>query len=200
MTRTHARAALIAIALLAQRVTPASSQWTVGAGIRAPRFWGGAVEPATGRSLRPYRPTMWDIGVDRAGSPVGVGVRVHYASSSLALEGSDALAAVKHAMTVYGLDPELSVRLTRLGPGGMVRLFTGPLFELWKLPDVGSHLRVGVSASLGLEVPFDGKWAGAARIGAAVMPSPFAREDLDDSLEPRPLWRREAMAGLSYRL
>jgi len=42
---------------------------------------------------------------------------------------------------------------------------------------------------------------GAARVGAAVTPgSPFAREDLDASLEPRALWRREAAALLRYRI
>jgi hypothetical protein len=200
MTRSRARAALIAIVLLAHGALPAAAQWTVGMGIRAPRFSGGALEPATGRSLRPYRPTIWEIGVDRAGSRVGVGLRAHYASSSLALEGSDALAAVKDAISLYGVDPELSVRVGRVGPEAVVRVFAGPLLELWELPDAGSHLRVGVAASIGLEVPFGGRWTGSARIGAAVTPSPFAREDLDESLEPRTLWRREAMAGLRYRL
>jgi hypothetical protein len=200
MTRSRARAALIAIVFLAHGVPPAAAQWTLGMGIGAPRFSGGAVEPATGRSLRPYRPTVWELGVDRAGSRVGVGLRAHYASSSLALEGSDALAAVKNAIALYGVDPELSVRIGRLGPEGIVRLFAGPLFEIWELPDAGSHLRVGLAASLGLEVPFGGRWAGSARIGAAVTPSPFAREDLDESLEPRTLWRREAAAGVRYRL
>lgn len=200
MTRPRAHAALIAIVLLVYGAPPAAAQWTLGVGIRAPRFSGGAVEPATGRSLRPYRPTMWEIGVDRAGSRVDVGLRAHYASSSLALEGSDALAAVKNAIALYGVDPELSVRIGRLGPDGVLRLSAGPLFELWELPDAGSRLRMGLAVSLGLEVPFGGRWAGSARIGAAVTPSPFAREDLDESLEPRTLWRREATAGVRYRL
>jgi hypothetical protein len=200
MTRFRARAALIAIVSLAHGAPPAAAQWTLGIGIRATRFSGGAVEPATGRSLRPYRPTMWEIGVERGGSRAGVGLRAHYASSSLALEGRDALAAVKSAIAVYGVDPELSVRVSRLGPEGVVRLFAGPLFELWELPDAGSRLRVGLAASLGLEMPFGGRWSGSGRIGAAVAPSPFAREDLDESLEPRTLWRREVTAGLRYRL
>jgi hypothetical protein len=129
-----------------------------------------------------------------------VGLRAHYASSSLALEGSDALAAVKNAIALYGVGPELSVRIGRLGPEGVVRLFAGPLFEVWELPDAGSHLRVGLAVSLGLEVPFGGRWAGSGRFGAAVTPSPFAREDLHGLLKPRPLWRREATAGVRYRL
>jgi hypothetical protein len=200
MPSTCARAALISL-LLSLPASSLIAQWGVATGIRAPRFSGGAVEPATGRSLRPYRPTMWEVEVDRTGHRVGVGLRLNYASSSLALEGDDALAAVKDALEVYGIDPEVSVRLTQVGPQGLVRLYAGPLFEVWKLPDVGSHLRLGFGASVGLEMPFGGRWVGSARLGGAVTPSsPFTEDDLDPSLEPRALWRREASAALHYRL
>src|SRR5438046_1387617 len=88
MTRLHACAALVAIAL-ATCPSPATAQWEVGLGIGAPRFSGGAVEPTTGLSLRPYRPTVFEAGVDRTGRRVGMGVWFHYASSSLAFEGED---------------------------------------------------------------------------------------------------------------
>jgi hypothetical protein len=200
MTDNRAPGALTAIVLLALVSTPAAAQWTVAAGVRAPRFSGGAVEPATGRWLRPYRPTVWEVGLDRAGARVGVGVRAHYASSSLALEGDDAVAAVKDAISVYGIDPELSVRIGRLGPSGTVRLFAGPLCEVWKLPDAGSRVRLGLAGSLGLEVQLGGRWAGSARIGAAVTPSPFEKDDLGESFEPRTLWRREGSAGIRLGL
>jgi hypothetical protein len=192
--------ALISL-LLSLAASDLIAQWGVATGIRAPRFSGGAVEPATARSLRPYRPTMWEIGVDRMGRRVGVGLRLNYASSSLALEGDDALAAVKDALEVYGIDPEISVSLTRIGPEGLVRFYAGPLFEVWKLPDVGSHVRMGFGASVGLDMPFGGRWVGSARLGGAVTPSsPFTEDDLEPSLEPRALWRREASAALHYRL
>jgi len=200
MPSTRARAALISL-WLSLAASDLIAQWGVATGIRAPRFSGGAVEPATGRSLRPYRPTMWEIEIDRMGRRVGVGLRLNYASSSLALEGDDALAAVKDALEVYGIDPEVSVRLTQVGPQGALRLFAGPLFEVWKLPEVGSHLRVGFGTAVGLEMPFGGRWVGSARLGGAVTPSsPFTEDDLDPSLEPRALWRREASAALHYRL
>ena len=200
MPGTRARAALISL-LFSLAASDLTAQWGVATGIRAPRFSGGAVEPATGRSLRPYRPTMWELEVDRMGRRVGVGLRLNYASSSLALEGHDALAAVKDALEVYGIDPEISVHLTQVGPQGMVRLYGGPLFEVWKLPDVGSRLRMGFGASVGLEMPLGGRWVGSARLGGAVTPSsPFTEDDLDPSLEPRALWRREASVALHYRL
>ena len=200
MPSTRACAALMSL-LLSLAASELRAQWSVGTGVRAARFSGGAVEPGTGRSLRPYRPTMWEVELGRTGHRVGVGLRLNYASSSLALEGADALAAVKDALEVYGIDPEISVRVSRVGPEGMLRLYAGPLFEVWKLPDVGGYLRVGVGISVGLEVPFGGRWAGSVRVGGAVTPaSPFTEEDLDPALEPRSLWRREASAALHYRL
>jgi hypothetical protein len=200
MTRSHARAALVAIVTLVG-VSTATAQWTVSLGVRAPRFSGGAVEPSTGRSLRPYRPTVLEAGFDRVGGRVGVGVRVHYASSSLALEGSEGLAAVKDALTVYGVVPYVAVKFARLGPEGVLRITGGPLLEVWKIPDVGSRTRLGLAAALELTVPFGGRWSGVAQFGGAVTPgSPFTQEDLDASLEPRALWRREVAASVRYRL
>jgi hypothetical protein len=200
MTRSRASAALLAIALLAGP-SPAAGQWVITAGVRAARFSGGAVEPATGRSLRPYRPTVFEAGIDRLGRRVGVGLLVHYASSSLALEGEDALAAVKDVLTVYGAEPRLLIRLTRVGTDGVLRFSGGPLLEVWKLPDAGSRTRVGVAAAVEFQMPFGGRWTGIGRMGAAVTPgSPFTRADLDPALEPRALWRREVAASLGYRL
>ena len=200
MIRSHACAALVAIVSLVGGST-ATAQWAVSIGIRAPRFSGGAVEPATGLSLRPYRPTIIEAGLDRSGRRVGMGVWVHYASSSLAIEGSDALSAVKDALTVYGAEPYIALRVAGVGPEGILRIAGGPLLEVWKLPDVGSRTRIGVAAALELTVPFGGRWSGVARLGGAVTPgSPFTREDLDPDLEPRALWRREVAASLRYRL
>jgi hypothetical protein len=194
--------AMLAATLLAAAPLPAAhAQWSLAVGLRAARFSGGAEEPATGRSLRPYRPTLLEAGVSRWGKPVGVGVRVYYASSSLALEGAEGVAAVKDAIEVFGLTPEVSARISQLGPDGVLRAFAGPVLEIWKLADMDSRLRVGVSASLGLEVPFGGRWSGEARLGAGVLPaSPFTDEDLDPALRRRALWRREITAELSYRL
>jgi hypothetical protein len=200
MTRSHACAALVLLVSLVWGST-AAAQWAVSVGVRAPRFSGGAVEPATGLSLRPYRPTVIEAGLDRSGTRIGIGVRVHYASSSLAIEGSDALSAVKDALTVYGAEAFVAVAVARLGPECILRIAGGPLLEVWKLPDIGSRTRIGLAAALELAIPFGGRWSGAARVGGAITPgSPFTREDLDPNLEPRALWRREVAASLRYRL
>jgi hypothetical protein len=201
MHRSLARAVLAALGLALAAASPATAQWVATVGLRAARFAGGAEEPATRRSLRPYRPTLFEAGIARSGRRVGVGLRVHYASSSLALEGKDGVAAIKDALEVYGVAPEVSLRLCGLGPGGVVRAFAGPVFEIWKLPDAGTRSRLGVALSVGLELPFGGRWSGSAKIGAAVTPaSPFDAGDLDPALQRRALWRREISAELGYRM
>jgi hypothetical protein len=198
--RTHA-SAVLACCLLVAFPQPLFGQWSLTGGIRAPRFSGGAVELETGTSLRPYRPTVFEIGVEKAGRRVGIGLRLHYASSSLALEGSDVVAAVKDALSVYGAEPEVSLRLSQVGDDGVLRLYAGPLLELWKLGSDVSHTRVGVSAGVGLEVPIGGRWSGAVRAGVAVTPrSPFTEAELDPTFEPRALWRRELEGGVRFRL
>jgi hypothetical protein len=189
------------VLLLAGLVSRGQAQWTLSAGLRAPRFSGGAEEVATGRSLRPYRPTQLEVAIGRRAGRAGVGLRVSYASSSLALEGSDGLAAVKDALSYCGFQPELTVRLARLGPQGFIHLYGGPLIELWKLPDASSRARAGVPAGAGLEMDLGGRWSGLLRAGGAVTPkSPFTRADLDPSLEPRTLWRREVAGAVALRL
>lgn len=200
MTPTSLRTVAMAALFLAAP-SAAWAQWALSAGVRAPRFWGAAAEPGTDRSLRPYRPTMLEVGLAHGGGRVEGGIRLVYASSSLALEGGEAVAAIKNAISVYGMAPEVSFRVSRLGPESVVRVFMGPLVELWKLPDIGSHWRVGLAVSVGLEVPFGGRWSGAARLGGAITPaSPFTADDLEAPLEPRALWRREVSGALQYRL
>jgi hypothetical protein len=143
---------------------------------------------------------MWELGIDHPGGSWGVGLRFRYAPSSLALEGDEAVVVVKDALSVYSIDPELSLRLSALGSGSILRLFGGPVLDIWRLPDLGSRIRLGAGVAVGLEVPLGGRVSGVARIGGGVTPSPFDAEDLDEGLERRALWRREASAVLRYRI
>jgi hypothetical protein len=196
-----ARAALYALLALTGVPRAGVAQWTLAAEIGSARFWGGSAEVGGHRSFRPYRPTLVGLGVGYAGSSLGVGVRFHYAGASLALEGKEAVVASKGVLDVYGVSPEVSVPVTRLGPEGRVRLYAGPLIELWKLASEISHLRVGAAVAVAFEVPLGLRLAGTLRAGIAVTPaSPFAREDLNPSYEPRALWRRTLSTSLAYRL
>jgi hypothetical protein len=201
MRAFHARAALCALCAFAGLPRPSAAQWAAAVEIGSARFWGASAEVGGERSFRPYRPTLVGVGVGYSRGNVGVGVRFHYAGSSLALEGKEAVVASKGVLEVYGISPEISLAVTRLGPESRVRLYTGPLIEVWRLADEISHVRLGIAAACGLEVPLGSRLAGTMRAGMAVTPaSPFAREDLDPSYEPRALWRRTLSASLAYRL
>jgi hypothetical protein len=52
---------------------------------------------------------------------------------SLALEGDDAVSAVKGALDLYEVAPELSIGLKRSVTGPQFRLYAGPLVEVWEL-------------------------------------------------------------------
>ncbi len=201
MRAFHTRAALCALFVVAGLPRPSAAQWAVAAEIGSARFWGGSAEVSGERSFRPYRPTLVGVGLGYSRGNVGVGVRFHYAGSSLALEGKEAVVASKGVLEVYGVSPEISLGITRLGPESRVRVYGGPLIELWRLAGEISHVRLGVAAAFGLEVPLGSRLAGTMRAGLAVTPaSPFAQEDLDPSYEPRALWRRTLSASLAYRL
>jgi hypothetical protein len=192
----------LALLLLAVGVRNGVAQWILTAEVGAARYWGGSVENSPPhRAFRPYRPTVIVAGLTRRTGWIDLGVRLHYAGSSLALEGSDAVVSAKGVIDVYGAAAELSVGLARLSAGGGVRLSAGPLVEVWKLADDVSRVRGGVEGGVSLELPLDGRLAAEVRGGGAVLPdSPLSADVLVEGFEPRALWRRELSLGIRYRL
>jgi hypothetical protein len=189
------------IALSLARCPPAASQWAIAAEVGADRFWGGSAETTPeGRSFRPYRPTTFGAGLVRRAGTVGFGLRLRYASATLALEGSDALVGAKGVFTVYSATPEVIYRIATVGAANQLLLHGGPLFELWSVADEDSQGRVGIQVAASLLVPLGRRFAGTFTAGAAVTPSPFASDQLDTGFERRALWRRRVAGGLEYRL
>lgn len=178
----------------------AAAQWALSADVTVPRFSGGSSEEPGGRSFRPYRPTIAGLGLERSGRSISVAMHGYYASASLALEGDDAVVAVKNALDLYGVAMEVSGRLATVGTDSHLLLYAGPLVEVWSLAEETSHVRGGFAAAIGLQVAIGRRWWAVIRAGAAVSGSPFAAEDLDTGFVPRTLWRRELSGGLRYRL
>ena len=177
------------------------AQWTLGAEVGSDRFWGGSIETTPEeRSFRPYRPTTLGVGLEWRGGRLGVGLRLRYASAGLALEGADALSAVKGVFSVYSVSPEAVYRIATLGTANQLVVHAGPLFEVWSVVDEDSQTRVGFQGAVSLHVPLGGRVAGSVMAGAAIIPSPFGRNQLDPTFERRALWRRRFAVGLSYRL
>jgi len=181
--------------------SPALGQWAVTTEVGADRFWGGSIETTNDRrSFRPYRPTTFGMGLERTAGRLGAGLRLRYASASLALEGSDAVAAAKGVFTVYSAAPEVMYRIATVGAVNQLVLHGGPLLEIWSVLDADTQTRLGVQGAVSLNLPLGGRFAGSLTAGAAVMPSPFAEGQLDPPFERRALWRRRFAVGLDYRL
>src|SRR5918994_1580855 len=154
-------------------------QWSVGAEVGADRFWGGSIENTEDeRSFHPYRPTTLGAHVQWERHNLGVGIRLGYMSAGLALEGADAAVVAKNVFSVYSMAPEVLYRVAIVGPAN----------------------RLGVQGRLALHVPLGLKLEGVLSAGAALMPSPFAKGQLEPPFERRALWRRSLTAGLQYRL
>jgi hypothetical protein len=176
-------------------------QWSVGAEVGADRFWGGSRETtADERSFRPYRPTSFGARIQWEGTGVGLGIRLGYFSAGMALEGSDIIVVANNVFSVYSLAPEILYRVGILGSDNRVLLRAGPLVETWKPLDEEAETRIGVHGALALQVPLGWKLEGVLAAGAALIPSPFAEDQLDPGFERRSLWRRSITAGLQYRL
>jgi hypothetical protein len=195
--RTSA-ALIVAVSL---SVPPACAQWIVGVEVGADRFWGGSVEDAPERrSFHPYRPTTFGLGLERRAGKVGVALQLRYSQASLALEGSDAVVAVKGVFKLLSASPELAYRIASLGPGNELLLHVGPLVEVWSIIDEASRVRIGGQSSLSLAIPLGSKFGAALSAGAALMASPFTRDELEENYDLRALWRRRFAVGLQYRL
>ncbi len=181
--------------------SPALGQWAVTTEVGADRFWGGSIENTPEhRSFRPYRPTTFGVGLERRAGRLGAGLRLRYASASLALEGVDAVVAAKGIFTVYSAAPEVVYRIISVGSVNKLMLHGGPLFEVWSVADEDPQTRVGIQGGVSLNLPLGGRFAGSVMAGVALIPSPFREAQLDPSFERRPLWRRRLAVGLDYRL
>lgn len=181
--------------------SPLLGQWVVAAEVGADRFWGGSVEKTDDRrSFLPYRPTTFGVGLKRQAGRLALGIRLRYASASLALEGPDGVVAAKGIFTMYSFSPELVYRVASVGGINPLLLHAGPIVELWGAIDEDSETRVGVQGALSLAVPLGGRFEGSVRAGVAIIPSPFASDQLDLNFERRALWRRGFAIGAAYRI
>lgn len=192
---------MVAMVLALSLPEPALAQWFVGLDIGSERYWGGTVEnTADRRSFRPYRPTIMAATLERRSRSIGAALRLRYTDASMALEGSDAVVAVKDVFTVVSASPEISYRLLTLGLENELRLHAGPLFEHWSVDEEDSRTRMGAQGAVSLSLPVGGGFALSLTAYGAVIASPFEESELLETYERRALWRRGVSGGLRYRL
>jgi len=190
---------LCVLALSMGAPTEALSQWFVSLGVESDRFWGGSLENAPEeRSFRPYRPTLFALGVGHRFGSIGMGLHVTYTEAALGLEGKEAVVAVNDAFTMVGLAPEVSYQIAALGPNRLL-LHAGPLIEFWHPVDSESRTRAGARGAASLLVPLGGRFGLSLAGSLAVIGSPFNTDELLEQYERQALWRRGFAGSLQYQ-
>ena len=170
---------LLALAL-PSRAGGQTKPWGIGFDAGLTRFWGASepVPPNVMPGARPYRPTTFAIRADRVLGRSRVGLTVSYAGSGLGVESQDLAIIAKGGLTWVQLAPELAYRLTTLGPVTELRLFGGPVADLWNVDGDDTRTRIGGRAGLELLVPLGGPLAATMRAHGGLSGSLFREADV----------------------
>jgi hypothetical protein len=179
----------------------AHGQWALGIEVGSDRYWGSSVELAEQhRSFRPYRPTSFGLGLEKRGHRLGAALHLRYSGASLALEGSDAVVALKGVWDLFHASPELVYRIATLGTTNELRLHAGPVFEVWSVDGDDAQFRAGAQGGVSLRLPLSARFAGVVLADLALTGSPLSQQQTADGYERRALWRRSVGAALQFQL
>ena len=184
--------------VLAVAPRPASAQWGIAAEIGVARF-GGSSRDTSGTTVGPYRPTTFELRLDRGFGPARVAVALMYAKPGIAGEQAG-VALVQYGLaSFWEIAPQLSLRLARFGVGVDVRLEAGPAVQLWQLAGE-SRNRVAARTAAALEWPLTGAFTGSLRVSGILSGSVFDAGDTPAGVERRATRRVGVAVGLRYRL
>jgi hypothetical protein len=191
---------LVVTCLVAGLVAPGtvSAQWGITAEIGVARF-GGSSRDTSGTTVGPYRPTTFELRLDRGLGSVRVAVAVLRAKTGIAGE-QQGLAVVQYDIaSFWEIAPQLSVRLARFGVGVDVRLEAGPAVQLWTLDD-DRRTRVAARGAAALEWPLARALTGSLRVSGMVSGSVFDAGETPAGVERRATRRLGVAMGVRYRL
>jgi hypothetical protein len=190
---------LLLVLVLAVVPLVSAAQWGVSAELGVARF-GGSSRDTSGTRVGPYRPTTFELRLDRAVGPTRVAIAVQYAKTGIAGEGRGGLAFVQYDLaSFWEIAPQVSWRLARFGAGVDVRLEGGPAFTLWDL-NHESRNRVGGRAAAALEWPLARSLAGSLRVSGVLSRSIFDPTDTPSGVERHATRRLGVAVGLRYQL
>lgn len=177
--------------------------WHLTADVAVSHVGGGALGVSEGDevTLRPHRPTVYGVRIERLGRRVGLGLAVRYAAPAFALDGTS-LSVIDHdaGFSLIELAPELSLRLAGTSSGVTLRGRAGPVVDIWSWDVTENVARLGGRGGLGLDVPLGSRFAAAINGAVVVSGSMFAAEDVAPDFEPRTSIRTELGLGLRYAL
>lgn len=180
-------AAVFGLSLLTPHAVSAQRAWGIGVEVGIERFW-GASGPLAGSdelALRPYRPTHFGLRLDRGIGAVRVALSAGYAESAVAGEYEGGATVFSEGFTLVEVAPEAAIVLLRLGAGGALRVFGGPVVRFWMPSEESARTRIGARGGFELEAPL-GAWLSAVtRVHGAVGKSALETEDVPPGYEIR---------------
>lgn len=180
----HIGASTVGLLLLAlalpSRAGGQTKSWGIGFDAGLTRFWGASepVSPNVAPGARPYRPTTFALRADRVLGRSRVGLTLSYAGSGLGVEDQDLAIIAKGGLKWVQLAPEVAYRLATLGPVTELRLFGGPVADIWNVDGDDTRTRIGGRAGLELLVPLGGPVAATMRAHGGLSGSLFRETDV----------------------
>jgi hypothetical protein len=191
-------AATCVVVGLAVAPRPVSGQWGIAAEIGVTRF-GGSSRDTSGTTVGPYRPTTFELRLDRGLGALRGTVAVLYAKTAFAGEQPGLAVVQTDFASVWEIAPQLSFRLARFGVGVDVRLEAGPAIQRWSL-DAERRTRLAGRGAAALEWPLARALTGSLRVSGVVSGSVFDAGDVPAGVERRATRRLGVAVGLRYRL
>ncbi len=193
---------LVLVLLALGRASSAQQRWGLGLDVGLTRFWGGseAIPPGEAPGLKPYRPTTVALRVERVLGRGRVGLGVAYGASGLAAESEELAVIAKGGLSWVQLTPELAYRLTTLGSGPELRLFGGPVADLWLPNGDDSRVRIGARSGFELLAPL-GPWIAATiRAHGGVSASLFRERDMPSGFRTKMMPNAGIALGVRFGL
>jgi hypothetical protein len=187
-------------ALLAMPMTSLEAQWEVGLRVGIARYF-GATRSASGNpndgAVRPFRPTTVGAQIGHNWGGVRVEMAFEYGAPGLAVEVPGGKLIAPDEATYYALEPEVTVRMVRLGTG-VVRAGAAPVLTLWNVSGFDQRFLVGGEAVATYEWPVVAHLVGAIRLGLSLSPSVFQASDVPPDFERRMMVRPSISFGVRY--
>jgi hypothetical protein len=180
----------------------AQGAWGLSAEAGLVRYW-GASGPLAGSediAVRPHRPTVFGIRVERAFGEVRAAIALRLAQVPIAGEFEGGAAIVDDGFTLLELDPEGSLPVLRLGTGAGLWVFAGPTVSFWALSDEPTRTRIGGRAGLELDSRLTTRLSAVTRLFGGISASAFSAEEIPPGYEVRSMPSAGVSLGLRLRL
>ena len=174
------------------------AQWGIAADVGVARF-GGSSRDTSGTTVGPYRPTTFEVRVDRQLDATRVAIALMYAHTGIAGERGGLAVVQYDVASLWEIAPEVSLRVARFGTGVEARVAAGPAIDFWNF-DGEQRTRVGGRAAAIVEWPLARALKGSLRVSGAVSESVFDAADAPSGVERRATRRLGVALGLRYQL